>query len=177
MPNLNKYPLMFLMVMLNIFISPHTHAHVMVAQHGTLNFVEGAVYMVLSLPVTAFEGTDDNKDGKLSKSEFDRHQGSIARMIKDKVVMSDNTGKLNLKGLILSPFYSHDATKEDASQMVVMGKFELNNNYSSLQYQLSLFGQAVSEQRIEMTARNKVKGLKQVMVFTPQNTAIDLFKT
>ena len=177
MLTLNKYVAIFLSVLLNIFINQYSHAHVMVAQHGTLNFVDGAVYMVLSLPVTAFEGIDDNHDGKLSKAEFEHHQKSIAAIVQDKVVMSDSQGKLKLKGLVLSPISSHDSPKDSASQLIVMGKFELNDNLSSLHYQLSLFGNAASEQKIEITARNKATGLKQVMTFTPKNTSIDVFKT
>lgn len=177
MLTLNKYVATSFIVLLNILVSQYTHAHVMVAQHGTLNFVDGGVYMVLSLPVTAFQRTDDNRDGKLSKAEFDRHQTNIALIVKGKVVMSDNSGKLNLHGLILSPLFSHNATKEGASQLIVMGKFELNDNDSSLHYQLNLFGSTVSEQKIEITARNKVKGLKQVMTFTPKNTGAEVFKT
>ena len=41
-------------------------AHLMVAQHGTLNLVGDGVYMVLSLPVSAFAGSDDDGDDKLS---------------------------------------------------------------------------------------------------------------
>jgi hypothetical protein len=167
---------MCLMLMLNIVISAHSHAHIMVAQHGTLNFVNGAAYMVLSLPVTAFKGSDDNNDGKLSKAEFDRHQANIALIVKDKVVMSDSGGKLDLKGLILSPVSSHEAAKEGASQIIVMGKFTVNNNDSSLHYQLGLFGRTAPEQKIEITVSHKLKGLKHVMVFTPKNTAIAVFK-
>ncbi|MFT5838407.1 MAG: hypothetical protein ACI9UT_000900 [Flavobacteriales bacterium] len=177
MLTLNKYVAVFLTVLLNIFTSQYSYAHVMVAQQGTLNFVDGAVYMVLSLPVTAFEGIDDNHDGKLSKAEFEHHQRSIAVIVQDKVVMSDSQGKLNLKGLVLSPISSHDSPKDSASQLIVMGKFELNDNVSSLHYQLSLFGNTASEQKIEITARYKARGLKQVMTFTPKNTAIDVFKT
>ena len=38
-------------------------AHLMVAQHGTLNIVDDSVFMVLSLPVSAFEGLDDDPAG------------------------------------------------------------------------------------------------------------------
>ena len=43
----------------SILFSSHLYAHVMVAQHGTLNVVDNDVFMVLSLPVSAFEGVDD----------------------------------------------------------------------------------------------------------------------
>lgn len=164
-------------LLLNILFSHYTYAHVMVAQRGTLNFVDDGVYMVLSVPVSAFEGTDDNKDGKLSKGEFDRHQAAIALIVKDKVALSNTSEKLILKGLMLSPATPHDASNSDASQLIVMGKFELKNTDSPLLYQFNLFGNTLAEKSIEITVRNKVKGLKQVIRFTPDNIASQLFKT
>jgi hypothetical protein len=52
-------------------------AHLMVAQHGTLNVVDDGVFMVLSLPVSAFDGVDDDNDGKVSMLEFNNHRGAI----------------------------------------------------------------------------------------------------
>lgn len=42
------------------------HAYLMVAQRGTLNLVGDGGFMVLSLPISAFTGIDDNADGQLS---------------------------------------------------------------------------------------------------------------
>jgi hypothetical protein len=50
---------------LNLIMGPVAHAHLMVAQHGTLNIVDDGVFMVLSLPISAFDGIDDDKDGNL----------------------------------------------------------------------------------------------------------------
>jgi hypothetical protein len=166
----------YIVLILSILFSQYSDAHVMVAQHGILNFVDDGVYMVLSVPVSAFEGTDDNKDGKLSKGEFDRHQAAIARSVKDKVALSNAIGKLILKGLILSPVTAHDASNNDASQLVIMSRFELKNIDSSLLYQFNLFGNTATEKVIEIAAQHKVKGLKQVIRFTPENTASQTFK-
>ena len=41
-------------------------AHLMVPENGTLNFVDDNVYVVLSLPISAFKGVDDDNDGHVS---------------------------------------------------------------------------------------------------------------
>ena len=165
-----------LVLLLNILFSSNTFAHVMVAQHGTLNFVDQDVYMVLSVPVSAFKNADDNKDGKLSKHEFDRHHAAIADIVKDKIVMSNASTKLLLQGLMLSPVTPHDTPNHDASQLVVMGKFELKNPANTLHFTFNLFGETASEKVIEITAKNKMEGLKQVILFTPENTESHLFR-
>lgn len=151
------------------------NAHVMVAQHGTLNVVDNGVFMVLSIPINAFEGVDDDKDGRLSKVEFDAHHSDIALVVKDKITLSDKNGKLELKGLILSPVTSHHSPKEPASQLVVMGKFILNDINSPLHYQVNVFGKQLFEKLFEITVKNKEKGLKQAFTLTPEVTLIELF--
>ena len=164
-----------LLLGLMILVTQYSHAHVMVAQHGTLNVIDDGVFMVLSLPVSAFDGTDDDKDGHLSKAEFDIYRAGIAQALKEKIVLSDKNGKLELKGLILSLVASHEAPKDPASQLIVMGKFILNDLNSALIYQVDIFGKQQFEQILDMTVKNKVKGLKQVFRLTPDAASAELF--
>ena len=53
------------------------HAHLVVSQRGTLNIVGDGAYMVLSLPVSALSGIDDDHDGLLSVNELRAHGASI----------------------------------------------------------------------------------------------------
>ena len=55
--------------------------HLIVDQKGTLNFVDDGAFLVISLPVTAFEGSDDDGDGRLSFAEMARHTAAIQRQI------------------------------------------------------------------------------------------------
>jgi hypothetical protein len=55
-------------------MGPLAHAHLMVAQHGTLNIVDDGVFMVLSLPISAFNGVDEDSNGKISMLEFNNHR-------------------------------------------------------------------------------------------------------
>lgn len=98
----------------------------MVAQHGTLNFLHSEVYMVLSLPATAFNAADEDNDGKLSLAEFSQHRIEIVSEVAAQVTLSDSTGILPLHGLMISPVTPHDAPKEPADQIIVMGRFSLN---------------------------------------------------
>ena len=57
----------------------------MVARHGTLNFVDDGAFMVLSLPMSAFEGIDDDGDGKVSMIEFNNHRTGIVGAVRHAV--------------------------------------------------------------------------------------------
>jgi len=54
-------------------------AHLIAAQKGTLNLVGDAALLVLSVPVSALRGVDDNGDAALSTAEFRAHAGPSAR--------------------------------------------------------------------------------------------------
>ena len=51
------------------------HAHLMVEQHGTINFTNGGAFLVLSVPVSAFDGVEDDGDGALSAKELSQTNG------------------------------------------------------------------------------------------------------
>ena len=89
---------LFCIVTLHVFYSLPSSAHMMVAQHGTLNVVEGGIFMVLSLPVSSFDRVDDDNDGKLSTNEFNKYRKKMAEVIKKQVVLSKNKEKLLLQG-------------------------------------------------------------------------------
>jgi len=154
----------------------NVQAHMMVAQHGTLNVVTGGAFMVLSLPVSAFKGIDDDKDGKLSMQEFDIHRLSISNQIKSQVVLSDEQGKRPLQGMILSPVIAHGALKGPVSQLVVMGRFKLDEMNSRLQYKISLFGNSPKEKKFEVTATRKVDGIQQSFELIPKSSVFHLFE-
>ena len=175
MKNIKKTIYIVFALLLNLTISQYSFAHMMVAQHGSLNVVDGGVFMVLSLPVSAFKGIDDDKDGKLSKEEFTKHRSTIAKVINEKVVLKDQSGKLFLQGMMLSLVNSHHSPKEPAAQLIVMGRYPLVDPKSVLQYQVSLFGSESSEQIFNITATRKSDNKKQTIELTPQKIKSFIF--
>jgi hypothetical protein len=151
----------------------------MVAQHGTLNVLDNGVFMVLSLPVSAFEGVDDDNDGKLSSIEFSQYRSVMANVIHKKVVLKDKKGKLVLEDMMLSPVTSHHSPKAPASQIIVMGRYHLRaslaEQLNSLEYKIELFGTAPAEQLLEITATRKSDKQKKLVKLTPKNTSASIF--
>jgi len=167
--------LLILLLLSNLVLAQYTYAHMMVAQHGTLNVIDDGVFMVLSLPVSAFEGVDDDKDGKLSDLEFAKHRPEIVKSIHNKVVLKDKSGKLTLQGMILAPVSSHHSAKMPSPQLIVMGKFILVHPNSVLQYQVELFGKKAVEKSLEITVTRKNGDRKQVIQLSPNKSNALLF--
>lgn len=169
------------LLLLALSIAP-AHAHLMVAQRGTLNLVGDGVFMVLSLPVSAFADTDDDGDGRLSNAEFSKHRLSIVSAINEHIRLMDADGPRPLEGMLLTPVAPHDDPKAPVEQLVVMGRFVLaqpaaDNTAAkaTLSFYAGLFGQRESEQVLTVTAMDKANGRKHKMVLTPKQDSVPLF--
>jgi hypothetical protein len=170
-------------LVLSAAIVPHASAHLMVAQHGTLNFKGDGVFMVLSLPVSAFDAIDDDGDGKMSAGEFIKHRAALVTAINEKVRLTDKEGSRPLQGLMLSPVASHEEPQAPNEQLVIMGRFALASIDSAtsdvLTLHVGLFGKAADERSLEMTATRKLGAdsapEKYKFVLTPEQPETSLF--
>lgn len=162
-----------LSVLLGLGTTP-VQAHLMVAQHGTLNFLDDDVFMVLSLPASAFVDADENKDGLLSITEFSTHRSTLIKIVSEHVSLSTKEGDLLLNGLIISPVTPHNAPKEPADQIIAMGRFALDASDEALSFHVGLFGATVKDQTLEITATRKSENKKQVFELTPKTKTVKL---
>lgn len=149
-----------------LIMSTIANAHLMVARNGTLNYLDGNVYMVLSLPISAF-AADDDKDGLLSLTEFAQHREELIDDIKNSVTLSNKNGELQMHGIMVSPVTPHDAPKTPAEQVIVMGRFSVGQSADPLYFEVDLFGQEAPDQRLKVTATHKSANVKQVFELTP----------
>jgi len=70
--------------MLLMLVAPLTaNAHLMVEQRGTINIVDDGAFVVVSVPVAAFSGVDDDGDGLVSAAELRSHYRHISRFAFD----------------------------------------------------------------------------------------------
>ena len=150
-----------------LLAGPLAQAHLMVAQHGTLNIVDEDIFMVLSLPISAFYGIDDDDNGDVSMVEFNNHRDAIVQAIRQGVTLRDAQGNCSLEGIMLSPVVSHDRLDEPISQLAVMGRFALSGSDDDLRFHMGLYGKQAAEQLIEMTATRVRDNEKIVFELTP----------
>lgn len=150
------------------------HAHLMVKQHGTINFANGGAFLVLSVAVSAFDGVDDNGDGVLSAKELSRHTSEVEQQIHDSVQLLDESGEpLPLQGLLLSLVSPDHAPTAPARQLIALGRFPVDDAIASPGLRIALHGAAPEEQHISITATRD--GQSHEMVFTPGREVHTIF--
>ena len=152
------------------------HAHLILAQKGTVNFVEEAAFMVVSVPVSAFRGIDDDDDGQLSRVELDNHQLEIRTQFISKVKLLSDEKSVPLQLLLVDISPSDNSKVAIANQIIVLGRFDIHsklidsdqmkNQSEKLKFEYSLFGIGSDERQQDFTmTRNKES---QWIRFTPE---------
>jgi len=153
-------------------------AHLMMAGHGTLNIVNNSAFMVLSLPLSAFEGIDDNGDGEIDLSEFNQHQAEVIRTLSRHVVLRDREQALPLEDMLVSPAAPHDHHghhHDEVSTITVMGRFALENTRQPLSFQVDLFGKQESARTLNISVSWKSENLHHEFELTPEQPSGILF--
>jgi len=157
-----------------LLLAPPANAHLMVAQHGTLKFGKGGGFFVLSLPVSAIPGFDDDGDALLSAKEIRRHRGAIEAAVSDGFVLdSDGKGPRGIEGLLLNLAHDHGHAQRPASHIVAMGRFSVAADDRALTLKTSLFGKQSREQsfKIKITRGDR----KEIAVLSKAQPAHRLF--
>ena len=123
----------FLLVMgLLLTAAPGSQAHLMAEQKGTLNFVDGGAFLVLSSPVSVFKGVDDNKGGALSTEELSNHLDHVKQHIYQGIQLLNESGtSLPLRGLLLSLVHVDDNPSNPATQVLALGRFAVKDYMAS----------------------------------------------
>ncbi len=150
-PTLQRVKRALLALMFGLCLMPSAQAHLMVAQRGTLNLVGDGAFMVLSLPVSAFIGIDDDGDGQVSTSELQVHAAEIESQVRIGVQLLDGERPLPLQGVLLQPSSTDHSAGGRIRQIAVLGRFPLGDRRSDLRLRFRLFGTGSDELAQEMT--------------------------
>ncbi|MES2129299.1 MAG: HupE/UreJ family protein [Pseudomonadota bacterium] len=96
-------------------------AHLMAAGQGAVRLVGDSAFAVVSLPVAALAGFDDNRDGLLDATELAAHRGSISGQVSQLLECRDGdvAGSVVFEDLLLA---HGDSTGE--AELVVMRRYQ-----------------------------------------------------
>jgi hypothetical protein len=166
-----KITTIFFMISSVIFSS---HAHLMVAQQGTLNIVDSNAFVVISLPISAFEGLDANQDGQISMIEFNLNRNAVSQEIADKLMLVNKDKSRQLIDILLSPVQDHHSVDDHFTQLTVMGRFNLEDFPNTFKLKADLFGKTVEEQVLKITMIRAKDKLKQIIQLTPKFPTAEL---
>ena len=143
------------------------HAHLVVSQRGTLNIVGDGAYMVLSLPVSAFSGFDDDHDGLLSIDELRTHGASIEAQIMQGVALNSDQGRSALEGIMLNTAPPESTPSASSTHLVVLGRFAIPAQAKELKLALQLFGTRADEQAEQIAVTRGAQS--QLITLTPEH--------
>ena len=153
-------------------------AHLVAAQKGTLNIVGDAAFLVLSVPVAALQGVDDDADAVLSKVELQAHADAIRAQLLAGVQLLGPGGALPLQLVMVDIAPPDNTPQAAASHLTVLGRFSLGpasggsdggetSSFDGLSLQFSLFGSKAGERQQDLTiTRDKDM---QWLRFTPEH--------
>ncbi len=130
----------------------------MAAQKGTLNLTPEGAYLVLSLPVSALQGVDNDGDGRMSQAELQAHAPVIEAQVQRGVRLSTGGTARALEGLMLSLSPPDDQPAAPALQVVVLGRFAPVSVGGPSWLEVRLFGQAPQERSVEVVATHARAG-------------------
>lgn len=147
-------------------LSSTARAHLMPAQHGTLNFTEDGAYFVISIPVLSFEGIDDNHDGRLSRTELRTHDALIKEQVRSSLSLHDSNGPRAVEGLLINSSHGHHHDDASGREVVVMGRFDLAADAEDYRLGLSLVDTLPLGRQIEIAVRSEER--LETLVFTPK---------
>lgn len=172
-----RLKMLLVSVLMTLGVTASAQAHLIVAQHGTVNIVQDGAFMVLSVPISAFSAVDEDGDGAVTMIEFNNQRAQIVESIRRNVVLSDDHGGLALEGILLSPEAAHDETGASPriEQLTVMGRFTLVDPNAALSLFVGLYGATQAEQSLQVTGTRQAQGPEHVLVLTPLASGGELF--
>ena len=146
------------------------HAHLMVAQRGTLNLQGNGAYMVLSVPASAFPRADDDGDGKLSQAELTAHRADMQTIVEKGILLHDSQVQRPLQGVFFTLSPPDDAPQAPSDQVVVMARFVLAGPVEAgdqkLRLTVKLFGRTSAEREFQITVTQGSQA--QLMLLNPE---------
>lgn len=148
-------------------------AHLMVAQHGTLNLAHGGAYMVLSLPVSAFQGLSLKTPGRITLPELKAEHGAIEAQLQRGAQLLGYGKPLPLQGVMLS--FSANEGSDSTDQLVALGRYALPPRETPLIFRVGLYGAAPAERRYEITVTRP--GDSELLVLTPSSDSRLLWRS
>ncbi|MBI3716067.1 MAG: HupE/UreJ family protein [Betaproteobacteria bacterium] len=148
-------------------------AHLVLSQRGTLNIVDDKAVLVLSVPVAAFRGADDDGDGRLSRVELAAHWAGLEKQATGQIELRDSGGPLPLRSLDISPTAPDDAPAAPVAQIVVLAELSLRTANSPLIFHANLFGASDEERTLAITVNRGID--TQLVLLTPERPSRILF--
>ncbi|WP_295633067.1 HupE/UreJ family protein [Novosphingobium sp.] len=151
-------------------------AHLLPAQTATMNVVGDTAYFVVSVPLSALHGIDDDRSGGASQAEITRHSREIADAFNRRFhVSSEGVAGRVLMTMAWSP--QTEGPPADSAYVVVLHSERFSSPPQRLVVETDLFGTRPGEAQMTMTAkRDKREDSAEVAILRPSAQSHAFFK-
>jgi hydrogenase/urease accessory protein HupE len=146
-----------------IALASTAHAHMLPKQTATMNILDKAAFFVVSVPVSALSGVDDEGNGLLSATEMQKHTPDIVRQFakRFKVADADNAASPSLSW-VMPP--QSDGPPIDTDYVIVLHRVDFANAPKNPTLETDLFGTKGGENQMTITATRNNKTESEVAI-------------
>lgn len=126
----------------------------MPAQSGTLNVRDRAVFGALSIPVSALTGFDEDRNGRLSAQELQRHMAALQQQVSSRLRLTNGTdpGSRDFLQLSVELVENDPASAGGGTHVLVLVKQSFATVPAHLAIHTDLFGATGPEQQLAIKA-------------------------
>lgn len=160
------------------FFPLHSRADLLPAQNATLTLNDNSVYLVVSTPVSALSGVDDNQDGLLSAAEIEKYNTAIGEQFQKRFRLTEDgtPGETNLT-MVRDPGSSPFPGGFD--YVVVLQQISFPVPPQNLELSTDLFGTKKGEDKLTLQATkgkaSDPNSRTAVVILEPGNNSQRLF--
>jgi len=127
-------------------------AHLLPAQNATLHMIGQRAYLVVSVPIAALQGIDDNQDGLLSIEELDRHKAYIGRQFEQHFQVSAPEGRASPGFFWVFNPQTEYKRPPPTNYIVILAGVEFPAKPTFVTVRTDLFGRTLGEGQMIMRA-------------------------
>ncbi len=163
----------FLAAICLLMLASGAQAHLLPKQNATMNIVDEAAFFVVSVPVSALKGVDDDGNGMLTTQEIEQHHQSIKQQFADRFkVTNDGQAGTSALSWVMAPDGS--GAQMQADYIVIMHRTNFPVVPENPVLTTDLFGTNPDEQQI--TVKATLDGVSEVAILRPDVTAHQFFR-
>lgn len=144
-------------------LSGAAHAHMLPKETATMNILDKAAFFVVSVPVSALKGVDDDGNGQMSIVEMQKHTPDIVRQFAKRFKVSDE-GNLAAPALswVMPP--QSDGPPVDTDYVIVLHRMDFASAPKNPILETDLFGTKDGESQMTITATRNNKTETEVAI-------------
>ncbi|MEO1080042.1 MAG: hypothetical protein AAFY29_10830 [Pseudomonadota bacterium] len=155
-----------------LWLGNPVQAHLLPAQHATLRFADGRVYMVLAVSPSALAGNLISGTA-MTSDQFAARYDELAQRATQGLTLDSAAGSATLLDLRLAPTLAHDTHAGEIDQITVLAVFDLTSG-SDLVFATELFGTEPGEDRYEIICSDSDGRRRQSYLLTREAPRVEL---